>query len=377
MSSNMTLAPLLRVKYLVLNNKKLGKKMHRGLTFEPPSTPKTPLASERSRSKDRLSATLMLTALLCAVAGGSYSLKHFGPDSSSSESSTSSSLSTDLLSAGTEGDLSSLLDETSTFDFASAPLFPELTLTTPKLLPELKTDTVVEPPISEPVEPSISSETDSSNTATPFNYTFLVAIFGTLTALGALLGGVGFIVRQVTAAREAKSMRRSALGFLSRRYQAAQSRHKLIEQEYGAYLLDLQEIFKRPALSDVSIKETADFVELYVTLGPSSESLIESESFLDEAIIESYEARVSHLSRAWRAASDKARKLGLGIFTPEEVKKVRRASDLLQMALDPGSSEFERAQAYQQVRKLIEGLLVIPEATTLRIESRKSQPIRA
>lgn len=229
--------------------------------------------------------------------------------------------------------------------------------------------TAEETPLEEtaPKETSLPSE--------PTDLTFLWVILGAAGTAGVLIPATSLARHQKAAFDKKKEEANATKAALKARYAAAVKRHQGIEQEYDAYLVDLQEIFKRPALNDVSIPETADFVETFAATGRSGN--LPALPALSDAAIKEYEERVSALSRTWTLASSNATKMGLGIFNAQEQRKVRQASQLLNMALDEGASEFERAQAYQQVQKLIEGLLVITPKLKLHIESKVRKAITA
>lgn len=223
-------------------------------------------------------------------------------------------------------------------------------------LSSLKAD---QPPNEEVVEVAPPRESG------PTDLTGLWVGLGIVGGIAVLGGGAGVVTHQVRKGNASRKVTREAEAHLRTRWRASQERHKLLEAEYGAYLLDLQEIFKRPALSDATIPETSRFIEDYASLGVST-----GEPSTIPAEVDIYEQKVSQAWEAWRVASAKATKLGLGSFTSEERKKVERASQLLKMAMDAGASEFERAQAYLQVQKLVDGLILVPEITRLQIEAK-------
>lgn len=172
------------------------------------------------------------------------------------------------------------------------------------------------------------------------------------------------------AARKAEAQKEK--GTILKRFEYSRTLHSEVANKYSSYLFDLMENLKLPALKDPSIAATADFIEQFTLMGTPPDSPEELRFSLSD-----YEQQAAKLSRLWEAAYLNASRMGLSALAPEHQKKLVRAQDLLRMALDPASSEFERSSAYQQVRKLMEGLLDIPEAAYAAIETRIYPAIEA
>lgn len=162
----------------------------------------------------------------------------------------------------------------------------------------------------------------------------------------------------------AKNPEDEASSSLRTRWHNANNRHQKLKEEYGAYLVDLEKVFRYPALSDVSEELTANFVEAFSIL-TSFEDKVEGSTFE----LKDYEDALSLAWKSWRLAENNAFKVGLDNFTLGERKKLNQASQLLKMALDPGAFEAERIQAYAQAQKLLQGLVRIPPPALRRIES--------
>lgn len=209
---------------------------------------------------------------------------------------------------------------------------------------------------------STATTSSTSTHSTPMYLSPLPEISG--LGLGALVIAV-VVHRYSLKFRATKRASLAAKTAVHSRWLKAHQSHENLMSEYSHYLFSLEEILKKPALSDGTVTQTAVFLEAMNTLGSIPDTEI-----LDSGELQIYEERVAKAVTAWSIAQEYASKLGLGIFNNEERRKVVRARDLLQVALDPAASEFERGAAYQQVKKLVDGLVVVPKQAILSIESK-------
>lgn len=124
------------------------------------------------------------------------------------------------------------------------------------------------------------------------------------------------------------------------------------------YELDVAKIIAFPAMSDGRQPLTAAFLRAKKkadALRPDSADISLSEDQLAE-----YIDAVGDFAVAFDIAEKDARRLRDSAFSPEERKRLERATSLLTLALDSAASAPERQLAYKRVRQEIDGLIVVP-----------------
>lgn len=193
------------------------------------------------------------------------------------------------------------------------------------------------------------------------DWSLLATIAGGVLGAG-VLAGVGVRTHSyASAVRTRRRVSKSAEQVRTQRAYAASKRAEELRNAYAAHEADLVAVFNLPALSDVTDAFTARFVEDLHRLDTAPEAS-------DESTTERLEDLVSAAWTSWRAARANAEKVGLGLMGPEEQKKVRRAIDLLRLAMST-SSEAERNTAYQRAITLVQGLVRVPERTLAAVEA--------
>ncbi|WP_237498197.1 MULTISPECIES: DUF2786 domain-containing protein [unclassified Streptomyces] len=145
-----------------------------------------------------------------------------------------------------------------------------------------------------------------------------------------------------------------------RRQQALERSHDAVAAAYGAYLADVLEWLERPALSDVSVPETAVLVQ---ALAAADDARLGND-------VEAYQRAVAVLRTAWQAADDHARRTGLRQLPRVERRAAEQARKLLAMALNSSCGEHERRSAYAKARDLLDGILVVPPQAVATMEDK-------
>jgi prepilin-type N-terminal cleavage/methylation domain-containing protein len=204
----------------------------------------------------------------------------------------------------------------------------------------------------------------------PFDFGPLLAVLASVVGL-AVVGTAstltGLKVRNHRRARrDAKAVMAAALKDRAVRLRTARD---LLDETAGAYAAfesDLVAVLRTPLLCDVTVPTTATFV---TALKRATSAAPETDSPSLEHL-ERFEAAVTDLSTSWRTAHAYATKSGLSTLDPASAKAVRRARDLLTLALDPASSPSERAVAHERALKLLEGVVLVPERARAELESR-------
>lgn len=188
----------------------------------------------------------------------------------------------------------------------------------------------------------------------------VLVLFG-IFLLGALIAGI------VTISTRIKTASRVGADHIAG-WQALIDHHAKIRSEWMAYETDIMKMIDFPLLSDMSEPVT---IKLYETMhtalihAPKSAKLNRNIPFSGS----DYDVAVRELDTAFRAAESKARLSSWNKFTVEEKKRLQRAKDLLAMAMDGASTPSERQAAYKQAIKTLNGLIEVPKATILALES--------
>jgi hypothetical protein len=127
---------------------------------------------------------------------------------------------------------------------------------------------------------------------------------------------------------------------LVRNWIDARDRFAALQRRYAAYECDALAVLRMPGLADMSVAETARFVDAFAL---AQALLTEAQPAADLTI--RFERAVTAAERAWVAAQDRARQLAHSALDPAERRAVERVIELLVSARDIGS-EPERRAAY-------------------------------
>lgn len=139
-----------------------------------------------------------------------------------------------------------------------------------------------------------------------------------------------------------------------------------IVKKWADYELDPAKILDFPLLSDMREELTRQFhsaLRRAKHLRPENINKVKGLPALGS----SFAKAVDDLESAFMAAETEAKRIRWNHFSPDERKRLRRAKDLLDIALNEGASENERQSAYKRMQKELEGLIVVPEATVLTL----------
>lgn len=180
-------------------------------------------------------------------------------------------------------------------------------------------------------------------------------------AAGAFWGAV-FITNKVKAANAA--IKKNLLG-----WKTVIENHNRIRSEWMAYETDLLKMIDYPMLTDMAEPVT---IELHKALKNAILHSPKGMKGLDRIPFASseYAAAVSDLDTAWQVAESKAKLANWSKFDLEEQKRLRKAKDLLNLAMNSGATGSERQVAYKAALKTLKGLIHAPEKTLLSIEEK-------
>ena len=211
-------------------------------------------------------------------------------------------------------------------------------------------------PKPEAVSPEIVQDTASN-----FPLGSIVLVLLGLVLLGTLIAGVVMLSKKASTAKVITSSNLAG-------WQALVDHHAKIRSEWMAYETDILKIVDFPLLSDMSEPVTIKLHEALrnaVMHEPKNVNAMRNIPFETS----SYNTAVTELDTAFRAAESKARLSSWNKFTMEEKKRLQRAKDLLALALNGASTPSERQAAYKQAIKSLQGLIEVPKATILALES--------
>ena len=147
-------------------------------------------------------------------------------------------------------------------------------------------------------------------------------------------------------------------------------RHDEILLAYLPYETDPHLHLEFPALSDVTVEQTAEFLH---ALGEASALRTESYPAVG-TMAHGYRQTVRQLAVEWSKAEKNARRAGISLLTGPHQRKITQASKLLRHA-ESASTDLERAAYLQQVKAIMdeltaEGAITPPRRITAEIDAR-------
>lgn len=192
----------------------------------------------------------------------------------------------------------------------------------------------------------------------PWEMVFGIGLVLALAA-GAFWGAV-IVTNKVKAANAA--IKKNLLG-----WKTIMDNHNRIRAEWMSYETDLLKIIDYPMLTDMSEPVT---VELHKALKNANMHSPKGMKGLDRIPFANseYAVAVAELDTAWQVAESKAKLANWNSFTQDEQKRLQRAKDLLNLAMNSGATSSERQVSYKAAMKTLKGLINAPAKTILAIE---------
>ncbi|PYE18657.1 hypothetical protein DFR67_104236 [Williamsia limnetica] len=214
------------------------------------------------------------------------------------------------------------------------------------------------------------------------NYWWLVFVFG---------GTVGGAFKAVGAANERRAQRRQERYRLKQQAKIAEAEasgqrridveavrraiaksmdeHNQTDARWFAYETDAATLLDYPMMIDLRDPLTVDFHRAKRRadlLRPEKvDDLVEDPDRQRE-----YRDLVHDYATAFDIAETEAKRRRRSGFSVDEQERLLRAQRLINLAQDPGASPEERRSAYAKARKELDGLIVLPVATTEQLEQR-------
>lgn len=134
-----------------------------------------------------------------------------------------------------------------------------------------------------------------------------------------------------------------------------------VKSAYAGYELDARKLLAYPALIDPQDSISATW---YETFGQACALEPEDPKRCPPGHARRFVAAVLVAEKAWEAAEANAHAVALDHLNTEQRNRLRRARRALDLALDPGTPAGEREAALAATVELVQGILVLPTATT-------------
>ncbi|MGO4453637.1 hypothetical protein [Arthrobacter sp. RAF14] len=141
--------------------------------------------------------------------------------------------------------------------------------------------------------------------------------------------------------------------------------HDAVNARWLEYELDVARMIDFPGMSDVREPLTVEYLKakrLADSLRPVGQEELSRED------LQAYRDAVLAYGHAFDVAERNAQRLKDSAFSAEERERLSRARQLLNIAVDPGSTAPERQAAYRRVRKELDGLIAVPQTAFSALE---------
>lgn len=143
--------------------------------------------------------------------------------------------------------------------------------------------------------------------------------------------------------------------------------HDAVNRRWLDYELDVGKLIDFPAMTDVREPLTVAFLRAKRDADGLRPAGTEQ---LSAARLAEYRNAVNAFEVAFDVAEREARRIRDSKFTGPERDRLATARKLLRIASDAGSTPAERQTAYKRARRELDGLIVLPDATTAALEAR-------
>ncbi|MFM9452362.1 hypothetical protein [Streptomyces europaeiscabiei] len=162
--------------------------------------------------------------------------------------------------------------------------------------------------------------------------------------------------------REIRARRRQAAG-LARRRAHLEGCHEAVLDAYAEIQINLLDHLDRIALTDVTVRQTADLIHALDTAR-------DARIFTGVQGLDAYGEAVTNLELAWKIADRHARATGADYLSEPQRRKVRHARAALALASDPRGHGPQRHLALQRAVHLLEHIVPVPREAVASLEAR-------
>lgn len=219
-----------------------------------------------------------------------------------------------------------------------------------------------------PEEPK-KDDTPAPQPSTPVEIPWGIILIGIVGIVGIFtISNTGF--RLYNAGSKAKE--KSRLRNLNiQEWNAIVNRYEAVAKEWASYELDPVRILDFPLMSDMRESNTVQFhssLRKAKNLKPGNLKDVASLPARESA----FSVAVDQLENAFSVAETEAKRVRWNNFSADEKKRLQRAKNLLNLAMDGGATDSERQAAYKRMQHELDGLIVVPKATLLALEKKVS-----
>lgn len=192
-------------------------------------------------------------------------------------------------------------------------------------------------------------------------------------AVAASVGITGIVafVRHRLNRRRRRLQNDQDVSAIRTRWDEVRAEHQSILRKITHAETDWDTLFSMPALSDISVPETAALFRAMRAVSDIGDDMPEGITSLSDVASLPYPQAVADFAHAWDVAYRTAERIGTSDIPIHERKMVERITSLLNVARDAASTENERDLAYQQVHAIARQLrhVVIPKPTMAMLET--------
>lgn len=149
--------------------------------------------------------------------------------------------------------------------------------------------------------------------------------------------------------------------------------HDDVTRRWLEYELDVGKLIAFPTMSDGREPLTAAFLRAKKAADGLRPASVETR--LDAGTLSEYRDAVHDYEVAFDVAEQEARRVRDSGFTDAERKRLERAHQLLQVAVDQSATAAERQVAYRRVRDELDGLIALSDAAIESLEKRVAPEI--
>ncbi|MFC7430855.1 MULTISPECIES: hypothetical protein [unclassified Agrococcus] len=153
----------------------------------------------------------------------------------------------------------------------------------------------------------------------------------------------------------------------SRDLQRALADHDAVSRRWLDHELDAAKVIDYPLMTDMREPLTRDF---HRAKRRADALRPEEGEQPDAARVAEYREAVDAFEDAFEVALSEARRRAQHDFSDAERKRLQTARMLVGIAVDGAASAAERQSAYRRARAELDGLIVLPDATTADLEQR-------
>lgn len=214
------------------------------------------------------------------------------------------------------------------------------------------------------VEEQVADEepAETGNPVQPVDWSPLILGLGSLLTVGAVSAGGFLTYKGVSAGKKSRRRKEEEIRKQEekiRSWDNLRNFHKRIISSYADYETDIWKALKYPALHDVNIEETSEFLKqmrVVENVLKDQENSAMGAIGGTEELYDKLSGHINTLSDLFEIAEKNALKMQWKSLPADEAKDLKRATQLLKHAENEGNSSFARQTYYEQLQKVVDRL---------------------